>query len=237
MKKISFFRIYNFLLDLIFPKYCVGCEKEGYWICPACYKKIIFIKTPFCPKCNRISKMGNYCPKCKKDIHLKGLLIAAHYERKGVLREAIHKFKYNKIKDISKDLGSIICYPLDKYPNFKNVVLIPVPLHRNRLAQRGFNQACLLAKEINKHYPEYKIKEKLKRVKNNIAQADLPRIQRLENIKNIFVWKGEREELKNTIVILVDDVYTTGSTLNECARVLKEQAGAKQIWGLVLGKG
>lgn len=108
-------------------------------------------------------------------------------------------------------------------------VLVPVPLHPQREKMRGFNQARLLAEQLG--LPA----EMLKRIKNKHPQAELPREDRLKNLKNSFKISG-KFDLSNKKIVLVDDVCSTGATLNECAKVLR-QAGAKEIWGLVLARG
>ena len=136
--------------------------------------------------------------------------------------------------------------------------MIPVPLHKKRKARRGFNQAELLAKELisnnfqqtfrqkmcnqpSTSKPGYNnwelMKNKLIRTKyTQKTQVELSGRARRENIKDCFSWFGEKNGLKGKIVFLVDDVYTTGSTLEECAKVLRQNAGAKKIWGIVLAK-
>lgn len=228
--------IKDFLLDLIFPKYCVGCEKEGIWLCKGCLKKITLIKKPFCPMCNRLTPKGQFCSRCRPKTELTGVLIAAYY-KDGPIKEAIHTFKYDGAYDLSGDLGDIIIYALKKRSIQKGYILIPVPLHKNRFKQRGFNQSELLAEYIIKKHPKFKyVKNKLIRIKQSPHQVDLNREERLKNVQGQFDWIGSKNELKNKKIILVDDIYTTGATLNECAKILRKKAGVKEVWGLVIAK-
>ncbi len=230
----AIFKIKEFILDTIFPKYCVGCGLEGIWLCQKCKSKIIHIKSPTCPYCKRLTKIGQVCPRCRKKSNLNGVIIAAYYED-GPLKEAIHTFKYDGVFDLKKDLGEILVESLKKRNIKTNFVVISVPLHKYRLAQRGYNQAELLASLLAKSFNYKIIKNKLKRNKNKAPQITLSKKDRIENVKGIFGWIGDNKEIKNKKIILVDDVFTTGSTLEECARVLRSN-GAREVWGLVLAK-
>jgi len=227
-------QIKNFLLDLLFPKQCVGCGIEGFWLCTDCHKKIVLINYQTCPNCKRITEHGQFCSRCRDKSYLTGLIVAAYYDE-GPLKEAIHSFKYNGISDLAKDLSSIIKENLAK--NFaKKAILISVPLHRKKLAKRGFNQSELIAIKIVDDKRTL-LKNKLVRTKlTKKTQVELSGKARRENVKDCFAWRGKKDELKGKTVILVDDVYTTGSTLQECAKVLRSDAGVREIWGLVLAK-
>ena len=227
---------YNFLLDLIFPKFCVGCKTEGTWICPECDKKIFYIKSPYCPSCQRLTPNGQYCARCKPDTYLTGAIIATYY-KKGPIKEAIHYFKYEGIAELKKGLGSILSDAIIARTIGKNLVLIPVPLHRHRLRERGYNQAKLLADEISKNLNVPVIDQKLVKTKPSERQADLTRSQRLKNVVGLFDWTGDKDELKGKTVILIDDVLTTGATLSECAKVLRQKTSALRVWGAVIAKG
>ena len=227
---------YNFLLDLIFPRFCVGCKTEGFWICPECDEKIFFVKSPYCPSCHRLTPKGQYCPRCKSDTFLTGAIIATYY-KKGPIKEAIHYFKYEGITELKKGLGSILSDAILARSIGNNLVLIAVPLHHHRLRERGYNQAKLLTDEISKNLRIPVIDKKLVKIKSSTRQADLTRSQRLKNVVGLFDWVGESNELKGKTVILVDDVLTTGATLSECAKVLRQKSGAQRVWGAVIAKG
>lgn len=227
-KQPLFIKAYKFILDLFFPLKCVGCGKLDIALCPDCLKKIHIFKSPFCLGCNRLTPKGQFCSRCRPKKYLTGVLVTSEFS--GTLKETIHKFKYEFLKDLKEPLGKILADFL-KEKNFnKNFVLMPVPLYRSRFKWRGFNQAELLAKEVQKHL-DYQISKSLKRIKKTKPQIELSKKERIKNIENAFKLKGALAKR----VILVDDVYTTGVTLNECARVLRE-AGAKEVWGLVLAK-
>lgn len=248
-------KIKDFALDLIFPKNCVGCGKEGEWICQTCQKKIVLVKTPTCPTCQKITNNGQFCPKCRVKTNLTGVIVAAYYEE-GPLKEAIHTFKYEGVFDLSDDLSKILLagfnHIVSKKFNQKHTIIIPVPLHKKRRAQRGFNQAELLARQIiTKRQKNIKTEEQInldrenwQMVNNKLirhkyqkkSQVELSGKARRINLQNSFSWVGDKNELSGKVVLLVDDVYTTGSTLNECAKILRREAGVRQVWGLVLAK-
>ena len=230
--KISKFT--NFFYDLIFPKKCVGCGEDGSWLCEKCFQKIVIIKAPFCPFCHRLTPLGQYCSRCRAKHNLSGVIIAAHYE--NPLKEAIHKFKFDKIKELAEPLSELMILRLEEGFPAGDLVLVSIPLSREREAERGFNQAQVLAKKLAEVFEIPLLVLALKKIKDVLPQMKLKRSERLANIKGVFGLGKESGKVKNKTVLLVDDVMTTGATLNEAARVLKK-AGARRVWGLVLAKG
>lgn len=239
LKKIkTYFEIsIEFVLDLIFPKYCVGCEKEGAWICPTCQSKIILIKSTYCPTCHRLTKDGKFCPRCKLRSYLAGVVVAAHY-KEGPLKEAIHTYKYEGVFDLKKDLSKILIQALATRKFQGQWILIPVPLHKNKLHERGYNQSLLLCEEIHKKIDNFSIlnNKLIKKINTTSQVTSTTRHARLKNPIGSFDWIGGVKELENKNIILVDDIYTTGATMQECAKILKAKAKAKKVWGLVLAQ-
>jgi len=250
-KKYYFF-FKNLFLDFFFPKTCLGCGKEGEWVCEECIKNIKIINQPFCPQCRRPTLIGEFCDVCRRGgvtplLQLNGIIICAHYEE-GILKELIHQFKYNFIYDIGELLGELMTEKLKMiYRECRSAfpiidIVIPVPLHKKRQRARGFNQAEILAKKIAQEFSWQLNTQSLKRIKFSLPQTELTREQRLKNLKEAFQWyninteANENLPLQNKNILLVDDVTTTGTTLKECAQILK-QKGAGKIWGIVLGKG
>ena len=252
-----FSKIKHFIFDLVFPKNCIGCGEEGDWICEKCLCSIDIIKEPFCPECRKPTMIGEFCEDCSVrggQRPLDGIFICANFGD-GVLREMIHQFKYNFIFDIGETLGKIVVGKLKhlstetlKQEN-KNIpqfdLIIPVPLYKKRKKWRGFNQAEILGRVIcrdliyqipDEQNPVFN-KNILIKKKNTIQQAELNREERLRNLEGVFVVETQNfVSLREKNILLVDDITTTGSTLEECARVLKE-SGAKNVWGIVLAKG
>ena len=192
------------LLDLIFPPCCAVCKtgtKEP--LCQSCLQKIKFMKP-----------------------HL-GIYSASIYD--GVLREAIHQFKFNNKKQLAEPLGILLVNYLSQIPGLRLEevdAIIPIPLHPNRHRRRGFNQTELLAKVITR-YHNIPIKSVLSRIHDTKAQFDLPREERFNNIQGAFQ-VVDQKAVFNQRLLLLDDIYTTGATMSECAKTLTS-AGARRI--------
>lgn len=237
-------KITESFFDLIFPKFCVGCKKEGLYVCADCKSRLQINYYPFCPVCKNKIPLNQKCPSHKTA--LKFCLSPFSYDN-VLIKDLIHNFKYNFIKSIGPELSEFMIESiknsnlLNRFPTNKltgqqanELIIIPVPLHKKRLAWRGFNQSEILAKKISKEL-NMDIFSGLKRVKNTPPQIDMTdKKQRQENIKNAFTCK-KSNKLKYKIAILIDDMVTTGSTLEECARILKKN-GAKEVWALTVAK-
>lgn len=180
------------------------------------------------------------CVSCQ-DKKLSGLYSALPYQEKSLTRSLIHQFKYRPyyLKDLAGTLASVIVEHLVLAKNntdaiWQNAVLVPVPLEKSKLKSRGYNQAEELAKELSKIIGIPVACHALIKTKKTASQKDLSAKERAENVKNAFFVKNS-QELKGKKIFLVDDVYTTGSTMEECAAALKA-AGAKSAWGLVIAR-
>lgn len=230
-------------LDFLFPKKCLICEKDKEYLCFKCFKSLKF-KEINCPNCGNFSKIGEFCSKCKEYFFLEGVLIAGDFNDKKI-SSLIKYYKYKFIKELGKYLSSFLfnfiinnikVNPIltsNKILDIENFLIIPVPLSKKRLKWRGFNQSEVLAQSISQKLG-LKISLQLKRIKYKKAQAKLNKEKRIKNTKNCFKWTGDN--LSKQKILIIDDVYTTGSTLNEIAKELKNhQAG--EIWGLVIAKG
>lgn len=158
------------------------------------------------------------------------MTVAVHFGR-GPVRQLIHELKYGGLTELARFLGEMLVSSA-QYNELSGSVVIPVPLHLNRLASRGFNQAELLAREVAERL-NLSCQLLLARSKDTTSQVYLTREQRLGNVRGAFVAKGDVE---NKRILLIDDVITTGATLEECARALK-QARARQVWALVVARG
>ncbi|MBI2596385.1 ComF family protein [Candidatus Daviesbacteria bacterium] len=228
------------ILDLLFPKKCVGCNKLGAYFCPGCISNILQAEL-VCPGCERPSIGGVTHPVCRRKFGLDGLWSLGVYS--GSLRSAIQKIKYRYIKELAEDLVDITLEYWAKSGTFlldeikknygKDWVVVPVPLHWTRKNSRGFNQSSLFAKVFADRLGlDYS--EALKRHKMTSSQVGLDSQKRRQNIKNTFSLTMNHELITNN-TILVDDVWTTGSTLKECCYVLKRN-GAKKVWSLTLAR-
>jgi len=210
------------IFELFFPTTCLGCGKPGSLICLECFKKI---------------------PLHKKDSLKSGqtdldkIIIATHYNN-PLVKQMIYRYKYDFVKDLSKPLAKLMIRQLKKSLKQKDLVLIPIPLHKKRLKWRGFNQAHLLCLEIAQGLNILTSDKILTRVKHSQPQMSIKSSkERKENIKQVFQINPDfKNEIDNKTIILVDDVSTTGATLEEAAKTLKKFK-PKQIWGLVIARG
>jgi len=234
---VSFFEQY--VLDIIFPKYCLGCNKEGSYYCALCQQKGPLTWSGLCFGCRKISLSGRLCEVCQSSYYFDGVICAADYEDK-VVSSLIQVLKYNFVKEIATNLGLLVAKALEEKINlasgpFKNnffkASVIPVPLSKKRYHWRGFNQAEEISKSLANYF-NLDLNNNLVRLKNVKPQAKLTEAKRLINMQNCFGVIGKVSER----IILVDDVITTGATVNECAKILRT-AGAKEIWVVVCAKG
>ena len=231
----------NFLLDFLFPKKCVGCGNEGSYFCQECVRNIKQTDL-VCPKCERPAVGGQTHPICRRRFGLDGLWSLGVYQ--DSLRSAIVQLKYKGVKELVQSLVDIMVEYWARYQPFildeikkdrgAGWVVIPVPLFWLRENSRGFNQSSLIGQEFSKKLGLIYL-EALRRIRYTKSQAKLKGKERHQNIKNAF--KITKPYTLNPIpyVLLIDDVWTTGSTLRECCYILKRN-GAKKVWALTLAR-
>jgi ComF family protein len=227
---------FKFFLDLLFPIECLGCSKEGEYICEPCFHSIP-TGWNFCLFCRRPSLEGRLCLMCVPRHAIDRVFIAGDYNSK-TLKNAIRALKYSYVEDLKKPLGKFLIQHLQYQKVFfehHDIVIVPMPLSKTRFRERGFNQAELLAREVAEYLRLPLLTSALLRARHTDAQVGLTEDERRENIAGAFKVKSF-EEVKDKSVLLIDDVATTGATLEEAAKVLKN-AGAKEVWGAVLAKG
>jgi ComF family protein len=229
-------RLFQFLL----PPQCHCCEKileEGQQgICSDCLSEIHWIEPPFCLVCGTpfVSKevVSHTCGVClSKRKYFTMARALGSYD--GSLQEAIHRWKYGGKTSFNPFFGKWMTEGLYRYwnPNLFDL-LIPVPLHSHRLRERGFNQAVLLVRELSLRTGIPYRKKVLQKRKPTLPQVSLSGAEREKGVRGSFHVVG-REELEGKSVLLVDDVYTTGATVNECSKVLLA-GGAKRVDVLTL---
>ncbi len=223
----------KYILNLIYPDNysCYVCGNDVFdnphLICDDCLKTLPFLTGNLCKHCGEpIKSEGNYCKRCKgkKFIFDKAL---APFVYKDEIKNLILGLKYNNKKYNAKCLASFMSDVILKN-NINADVIIPVPLCNKRLKQRGYNQSWLLANEICKSVKVGVKDNILLRVKETPTQTNLDYAERQDNLKDAFKVRNSKQ-IKNKIVLLIDDVYTTGATVRECSKVLKN-AGAKEIY-------
>lgn len=228
------------ILDILFPKFCINCKREGEYLCQDCHSLIDISEYFFClcEKPNRLPE-NEKCSKCSKKHQLKGLYFAASYQN-NIIQKLIHLFKYEPFaKDLAKTITYIIISHLQLFgkekKDFSDYLIVPVPLTIKRLKWRGFNQAEAIGKELASFLEIPLLNNVLAKRKETIPQIKLSKEERRENIRGSFSVINQ-ESIRNQKILLIDDVYTTGATMEECTRILKA-AGAKEIWGIVVARG
>lgn len=224
------------LRDAIFPAFCLSCEKEGSVVCAECLNRVEVNGVYACPVCHAFTGTGQCCMGCRNQSYLDQHIALYPYDEAQLGGRMIHALKYNYIEEIVESFAILV----EKYWGRAGGVLfscdyiVPVPLHPRRFAERGFNQAELISRALSYVYG-VPLADILKRSRYTHQQARLSKQERAENVKDAFC-----EDIQNTLggkaVVLVDDVFTTGSTLQECARVLKN-AGAREVVGFTVARG
>lgn len=219
-------------VDFFFPRQCVGCGKIGSFLCPDCHRKLPKLLPPICPRCGRPQASGIVCPSCRQlQTEIDGIRSPFRFDE--VIRKAIHQLKYQNLKAISPCLAELLADYLRSNP-LLGEFLVPVPLHPRRLRERGYNQSSLLARELGKLTNLWVVEDCLVRVKEARPQVKAANVEeRRRNVANAFVCQNDK--LSGKQVILIDDVCTSGATLESCATALKNK-GALSVWGLTLAR-
>jgi ComF family protein len=187
---------------------------------------------PLCPKCGRPQSSAVLCPGCVGwQAEIDGIRSPFHFD--GAIRQAIHELKYRNLRALAVLLARLLGDYLASYP-VPGEVLVPVPLHQKRLRERGYNQSRLLAQELGKLTNLPVVADCLIRQRHAPPQARTATVdERRSNVADAFSCRDRR--LQDKQVLLIDDVSTSGATLDACAKALKE-AGAASVWGLVLAR-
>lgn len=236
------------ILNFVFPLDCKMCEKpiresKGYSICEDCFKTIELIERPYCEKCGKPLIPTDFfkqnrkilCLDCKREKYsFEFSRSTGVYDK--VLKKCIHLFKYYGEKKLAKPLGKLMVDSLVKNDEFKKKIdlIIPVPLHRNDLKKRGFNQSILLGRVIGNYFSIPVRENVLIKKKLTPFQVNLSKKERKKNILRVFSVE-KPEEIKGKNILILDDVFTTGSTVEECTKELMK-AQAKNIFVLTLAR-
>jgi ComF family protein len=218
--KNAMLNLKKFLLDLIFPVYCLGCNKYGAWLCPECSAKIDIKAIPMA---------------MPPDSALTKIMIAASY-RDELVSKSVQFFKYRFIAELGENLGEILIKYLKQINNSDFDLVIPVPLHRKRQLWRGFNQSAILAQVVCREFGWPLALTVLKRWQYTQPQVGLGLNERLGNVSEAFRVTRSIDVIKGKKILIIDDVFTTGATMQACAKALKSE-GASEITGLVIAKG
>lgn len=236
------------LIDIIYPPRCPVCEaflldaydeeEETGLLCHTCLSDLRRITSPLCPICCTPFSSGKHedhvCEDCLRNRPIYDAAYAP-YIYAGALMAAIHRFKYGQRRYLENFLGPLLAESVDTwFGQLENLLIIPVPLHPRRLRERGFNQSLLLARHVAERLNAELDFLSLKRIRYTSPQSTLKKKARRKNVKGAFM-VTDPGIIDERVVFLVDDVATTGSTLNECAWVLKK-AGCEDVYGLVLAR-
>ena len=225
------------LPDFLFPRRCPICDapmrKSEKYVCSACIDKVKFISGKTCAKCGR--KMGemwtHVCPECINADNAFDEAFAP-FEYDGDIRTSIARFKYRGRAEYALFYAKCICeYGEKRIRNWNADVIVPVPIHKSRLAERGYNQADLLAKELSKLIGIPIRDDLIKRIKKTEAQKELNAAQRKKNLAAAFTCEKGKSIPK--AIIIADDIFTTGSTVNAISKLLKRH-GAQRVYAVCI---
>ncbi|MDO8673796.1 MAG: ComF family protein, partial [Dehalococcoidia bacterium] len=227
------------ILDTLFPPSCIGCGKSGALICPKCEGSLPRHLQPFCSLCTKplprihtVSGQPRLCARCvRSPLAIDGIRSAFIYD--GAIRAGILSLKYKGVRSLAEPLGK----QLGSYLTNNSLpadVIVPVPLHPRRMRERGYNQSALLARRVSEMSGLTILDKALARIKDTPAQVrSASAEERRQNVQGAF--QALAEAVKGARILVVDDVCTTGSTLEACSLALRA-AGAKSVWGLTLAR-
>lgn len=229
------------ILDVIFPKRCIFCEKalaigEKERVCAECSKRMIYTSEPYCMKCGKEleNTEKEYCSDCEKRQHIydRGVSVFRYGDD---VRKAILRLKYSNRRENGKYFGSVMAKKYGQLIRQWNAeAIIPVPIHSSRRRKRGYNQAEIIADELSQNTGVPVDSFLIERQKKTLPQKELNDNDRKKNVECAF--KICRSIVKYKSVVVIDDIYTTGYTIDECARVLKN-AGVKNIYFITVSIG
>lgn len=224
------------LLEYIFPRKCLGCGRVGGYFCADCLNMISLCGDPVCPVCNNFSPGGLTHTRCLGRFTLDGLTSVFAY--RGIVKKAIKKIKYRYVSDVARELTEAFLSVCGEDQYFAalcrrpEIALVSIPLHSSKQRVRGFNQTEVIGKKIAVGFGLPFWSKMLVRTKPTRAQFSLDKKDRESNIRGAFAANHELVS-KNAKIILLDDIWGSGSTLREAGRVLK-RSGAKFVWGLTV---
>jgi ComF family protein len=240
---------FDWVVDWLFPPRCRACGswihgQDSEYFCISCRPGIELVTHPLCSICGRpfLGSAGedHPCGVCiKRAPHFVRARAWACYPREELeqqpLRSVVHKFKYGRKVSLGKPLGRLMARGSEEFlSEIRAELIVPVPLHPKRLRWRGFNQSVLLARQVSRAYDTPMDPFVLTRRRETPPQTQLSEEERRRNMRGAFAVDPDKP-VKNKTILLVDDVYTSGATANECSRVLR-RAGAKDVYVLTLAR-
>ena len=234
------FRCIEWIWDALFPRRCPVCDGilrfRRECVCPECLEKIKFVKEPVCMKCGKeLEGEDEYCYDCREGKHryIQGAAVFAYQEA----AMSIYRFKYGGRQEYALFFGRCMALLLgERLRRWRVQALVPVPVHPSRKRQRGYNQAQLLAKAVSRYTGIPVRSDIILRHKKTAPQKELDREQRQNNLKKAF--KISENDVKLDTIVIIDDIYTTGSTIDAMTAVL-HSAGVGKVYyaALAIGNG
>lgn len=226
------------LLNVLYPPRCVACEAPHTFLCSACRAEFYYLTPPWCRKCGypKVSENAT-CIQCQSHpFQALNLIRSVAFFEVGPLQKAIHRFKYQNLQAVKDDFAALMatCYKQNQdQTDIRADVIVPVPLHPSRQKMRGYNQSDLLAQSLGVQLHLPVDNKTLRRVRKTATQAQLSLTQRKHNVAQAFQCLSQ--QLAGYRILLIDDVCTTGATLDACAQALKD-ARAEAVYGLTLAR-
>lgn len=226
------------ILDLLFPKMCLNCNHLGTYLCLTCRQSLEFVQKDSCFYCQKVSALGLTHEGCQRKNELDGFMSACYYN--DTMKKVLKNIKYKYVKDACREvflsLNPLLLSRIQRVKRlYPGIVIQPIPLHKNKLNRRGFNQSEVFAQFFSQMI-DIPLVDYLQRVKDTSAQAQTTnKMERYENMRNAFKIRQNMTVLAKT-VLLLDDVVTTGSTVKEAVKTLKK-GGIKNVLVLCLATG
>jgi len=219
----------NYVIDLILPKTCLHCQirigKDENFICKKCENSLEFLVENICEFCGKPLE-NEKCKACNNE-DFKFDKVRSVFPFNDILRNIIHSLKYEEMTSIGTFLGKFAAVYLKKFTPFERVdIIAPVPLHKVKKRIRGFNQSAYLSRKIAEEMNWDHIPKLVLRKKFTDSQTRLSAAGRQKNVSNAFLL-NKKYEVKAKNILLIDDVFTTGSTVNSISKHLKERAANK----------
>jgi ComF family protein len=219
------------VLDLLLPPRCGGCRRVGAWLCAECRARIHRLQEPLCRRCGVEVESARRGCGCERRLRsLSRLRSAVAYA--GPAEAAIHRFKYEGWRRLAAPLAELVAERL-AVEGLGARCVVAVPLHPDRLRVRGFNQAELLARELRRRLVVFEPVGELVRTRPTPPQVGNDRLRRFANVEDAFEWHGP--EIGGEAMLVIDDVATTGATLDACAKALRE-AGSGPVTGVSVAR-
>lgn len=233
----SYLDVLGIIKEILFPIFCLSCDKEGVWVCDNCFNYLLPEAQLFCPVCHETRPFGRACEKCYAKSYITKHIAVIPYREDALIGKMIHVWKYKYAEDVESVIFRMLKIFTSKYTEyFRGIdIIIPVPLHKKRYAERGFNQATHIAGALSMLLSIPTKEHLLRRVRYTHKQAKLDKHGRLKNVLCAFVCE-ESIDIKGKQVLLVDDVFTTGATMQECAKALLD-SGASDVTACTLARG